>query len=174
MEYEKLTRASLDNGIWTEILGNWEAKCAEYSENFEDYASASMPVLDSLARETQKPSAGVFALKGDSGVDAICHANRAFLPGYHGQVLRIRHIVFAPQYDFDEKMEIKDYANTLIKVFVGSLRLSYEDLAAPHIKFHLKSPSERQFGEAFTEALGTAPAFSSVEMRGSWIYLSKA
>lgn len=159
---------------WAKLILDWEAECSEFGENFDDYAVASLPVLSDLACSAPRRDAAVFGLKNDGKVDVVCQANSSFLPGFTGKVLRIRHIVLSPRFDFSEDIEIEDYSQTLIGVFTGVLRLAYSEMVSDHVKFHLKSPAERVFGEAFTNALQGEDAFEKVAMKGSWIYLSKA
>jgi len=168
-----LKRATEKNGLWDEITLQWEAQCAAYDENFVDYATASLPVLADLAQGPELANQGVYSYCPEGQHLAILQANAAFLPSYTGRVLRIRHIVFAPDFDFGIN-EVDDYIDVLASVFVGSIDLSYGEMSAPHVKFHLRSPAERAFGTAFTTALGKDKAFKEVNMRGAWIYLSKA
>jgi len=107
-------------------------------------------------------------------LDIVCQANSSLLPGYVGKVLRIRHIVLSPRFDFADDMTVEQYSQTLVVVFTGVLGLAYGEMASDHVKFHLKSPADRAFGGAFTEAVKDHKAFTKVEMKGSWIYLSQA
>ena len=68
---------------------------------------------------------------------------------------------------------IEAYTVLLGGVFAEAVALSYDQMPADHIKFHLKSPAERTFGNLFTNALGERNVFREVVMKGSWIYLSK-
>lgn len=175
---ERLKRVSQENGCWQELTLAWEKECGEFQENFEEYAVASMPVLEPLATGTQMTQAGVYAFAPNGRYQAICQANSSFLPGYTGKVLRIRHIVFSPMFDYSDEIDIQTYGNTLVGVFSGVILMSYEDMPAQHIKFHLRSPAEMEFGEQFTKVLKEHEefknAFTNVNMKGAWIYLSKA
>lgn len=159
---------------WAQLVLDWEEECGEFEENFEDYAVASLPVLRELACSFPRRDAAVYGLDIAGKLSAVCQANSTFLPGYTGKVLRIRHIVLSPRFDYSEAIEIEDYAEALIGVFSGVLKLANGDMPSAHIKFHLKSPAERSFGNAFTEALKGHEAFTKVDLKGSWIYLSKA
>lgn len=169
-----LQRVSLSDGSWYDLYRQWESECDGFEEDFAEFAPASLPVLDELARGTQLANAGVFAYRDDSeNFLATCQVNVCLLPGYDGKVLRVRHILVSPQHEFDADMEIETYIRTLTGVFVGAIGLSVDGMPSQHVKFHLRSPAERHFGHMFTEALEGHEAFSGVAMRGSWIYLSK-
>ena len=157
---------------WDKLVLDWEAECDEFSESFDEYAMASLPVLRDLACGAPRKDAAVFGLKTENKFDVVCQANSSLLPRYDGKVLRIRHIVLSPRFDF--AMTLDEYSETLVGVFAGVLSLAYGEMASDHVKFHLKSPAERAFGEAFTAALKNHDAFTEVAMKGSWIYLSKA
>ncbi|KQB95771.1 hypothetical protein AL073_13865 [Loktanella sp. 1ANDIMAR09] len=158
---------------WAKIVLQWEEQTNSYSENFVDHAPASMPVLEELATSAPLRDAGVYSYADKDEVLAILQANVALLPGYSGRVLRIRHIVLSPKYEFDDKIELDDYGSALVGVFAGTLVLSVKDMIAPHIKFHLRSPAERMFGEEFTKVLQNSGVFKECAMKGSRIYLSK-
>lgn len=164
----------VDKAGWEQIALTWESQCNSFNENFTDYGVASMPVLQELATGPALRNAAIFSVSGENLEPvAMFHANSAFLPGYNGAVLRIRHITFAPRFDLDETLSLDDYMVALIDVFVSSIAISYKEMVAPHIKFHLKSPAERMFGERFTEALQSRDEIKAVDLRGSWIYISK-
>ncbi|MFG6566654.1 hypothetical protein [Sulfitobacter sp. 1A13679] len=167
-------RVSYQNQEWHRLVREWSAECDEFEENFGEYATASLPVLDELASSAQTPAAGVFGYEEEGSFKAVYQANSSFLPGYVGKVLRIRHIVLAPKFDFSDEFDIDDYINVMIGVFAGAILLADGELMAQHVKFHLKSPAEREFGQKFIQAAGKQPVFAKAEMRGSWIYLSKA
>ncbi|GGF77034.1 hypothetical protein SAMN05216376_11232 [Mameliella alba] len=158
---------------WDKLVLEWEEECSSFEEDFGDYAVASLPVLAELARAAPRRDAAVYGLMSDGKVDVVCQANSTLLPGYTGKVLRVRHIVLAPRFDFSEDITIEAYTETLANVFAGVLGLADDVMPSDHIKFHLKSPAEKSFGGAFTDALSGHPAFSLVAMKGSWIYLSK-
>ncbi|MDX1296335.1 MAG: hypothetical protein R3302_08705 [Sulfurimonadaceae bacterium] len=170
----ELTKICQADGSWTEMSRQWEETCVRFGENLEDYASASLPVLKELAFGADMANSGVFSHIKDGQHKAICQVNRTFLPGYDGQVLRVRHIVFAPEFDFQEDIDLGDYASVLVGVFVGSVMLADNSMPSKHIKFHLKSPAERSFGNLFVDSLKEHTAFKEVNLKGSWIYLSKA
>ena len=169
----ELQRLSLSDGGWADLCRQWEEECISFGEELPDFALGSFPVLDQLARGPQLASAGVFAIFNSSGYPAACQVNVSLLPGYEGKVLRVRHILFSPRYDLDDVGDLKEYARILVSVFAGAIDLSYETMPAEHVKFHLRSPAEMQFGHMFTEVLQEQEGFKKIDMRGAWIYLSK-
>lgn len=171
MKFEKLTTS---NGEWQNLVQQWESQCEDYSENFAEYAIASMPVLEELAIGAEQLSAGVFGFKSCDKYAALCHANSSFLPSYDGKVLRIRHIVFSPRFDFSDDVPTDEYIQALVGVFTGAMDLANDEMQSNHVKFHLRSRAEREYGQAFTDALKRHGTFKTVNITGSWIYLSKA
>lgn len=158
---------------WAKLVLEWEAQSNSFGEDFADHASASMPVLDELANSTPRRDAGVYAYSVNGETVAILQANAALLPNYHGKVLRVRHIVLSPKYELEDTLKLEDYGDALVGVFAGTIILSQREMAASHIKFHLRSPAERMFGEQFTKVMQSIDGFGECTMKGSWIYLSK-
>lgn len=167
-----LERVSTQDGTWNDLTLQWERQCNDFGEDFSEYAMASMPVVEGLASAPQRADAAVFAAKKQEEFLAACQLNSTFLPGYKGKVLRVRHIVLAPKYDFGE-VDIHDYQEVLVATFLGALFAADRDMPSDHIKFHLRSPAELSFGGAFTEVLSESKKFKRCDMRGSWIYISK-
>uniref|UniRef100_UPI004048C6FB hypothetical protein n=1 Tax=Yoonia sp. TaxID=2212373 RepID=UPI004048C6FB len=171
VEITKLERVGAAE--WAKIVLEWEAESNLYSEDFLDHATASMPMLEDLANSAPLRDAGVYSYKNNGKATAILQANAARLPGYDGKVLRVRHIVLSPRFEFDEDIDMDAYASVLIGVFTGSMLLAEDEMIAPHLKFHMKSRAERTFGEQFTKAMQASKVFKNCDMKGSWIYLSK-
>ena len=165
----------LDQNGWQRVANAWSLQCDGFEESFEDYASASIPVLRDFAEAEAEfnANAGVYAATKGEEYLAICQANSTLLPGYTGKVLRIRHIVLAPKFDFSEEVTLREYERALVTVFHGALHVADYDMPSHHIKFHLRSRAEREFASAFTEALRGYDQFTLAEMRGAWIYLSR-
>ena len=114
----------------------------------------------------------MFALKRDDGTfDAVCQANATFLPGYKGKVLRVRHMLLSPHFDFGE-YPIEQYVQVLSRMFARTVHLAKSDLPSEHVKFHLRSPADRQFFEATLDAFTDTNLFDAVAIRGSWLYLT--
>lgn len=167
-------RVSYDNGRWGELLNQWEQEATTYGENFDDYMPASIEAIRPLAEEAQVLNAGVYGVRSESRYLGLCQLNAAFLPGYQGKVLRVRHITFSPKYDYDEGLSVEDYATVLSDVFIGAYSVSGGEMPAPHMKFHFRSPAEKVFFDRLKEVLREHDAFASVEMRGAWLYIAKA
>jgi len=168
-----LMRVSNENGLWKEVVRDWERQCQRFDEDIGDYAQASLPVLEGLATETQRRSAGVYALQGDGEYLGLCQLNVTLLPGYVGPVLRVRHIVHAPRFDFESHVEVEDYTKVLGGILSGTYDASCGEMEAKHIKFHFKSPAERVFFEVLRDELRDHAIFSSIDLQGSWLYISK-
>lgn len=168
-----LIRVRAGDGSWNQLCDVWRSECEEFGEDFDQYANASMPVLRDLAAE-ENANAGVFALQSEDGdYHAMCQANSTYLPGYDGKVLRVRHLLMSPYYDFGD-FTIEEYSMILGRMFARTVLLSVKDLPSRHIKFHLRSPADRQFFATIGNGLGQTDLFSDVAMKGSWLYLTKA
>ena len=167
------SRVSRDNGQWSDLLNQWESECGKFEENFDEYAPATIDVLRPLAEETQIAHSGVYAFSKESDYMAMCQLNVAYLPGYPGKVLRVRHILYSPRFDFDAALAIEDYAAVLTGVFIGVLRSSDTDMLARHIKFHFRSPAEREFYSVLKEHLKDTSVFEHIDLRGAWLYITK-
>lgn len=173
MEAYELVRLTESDGSWQKFCDAWTVECAAHEEEFEQYATASIPVLQTLAAEDQK-DAHVFALVGGDGRHhAVWQANSTLLPGYNGKVLRIRHLLTSPAYDFGD-FSIDDYSQLLSRVYARVLKISIVDLPSPHIKMHLRSPADMQFFREVGAFLRDSEIFTAVEMRGAWLYISKS
>ncbi len=133
---------------------------------------ASWPVLSECA-EADMRDEGVYALEFDGETHAICRANSVLIPNYIGKVLRVRHILMSPFYDFGD-VSIEKYARALSKLFVGAIHLSNIGLPSPHVKFHLRSVADRQFFSTIGDSMSELDMFSSVKLKGSWLYITKA
>lgn len=169
----EFVRVSSDNRLWNQLIIDWEDQCRDFHEDLGEYAMASLPVLESLASETQRKNAGVFAVRSERGFEGICQLNVTPLPGYTGPVLRVRHIVHAPRYDFTSDMSIDEYGAVLAHTLLGVFRASNNEMKAQHIKFHFKSPAEQMFFSRLKDALNEKELFSSMELKGSWLYITK-
>ena len=170
----ELTRVSRSDGSWIRLCRQWEQECTDFNENFGEFASASFPVLDILARGPLLARAGVFAVSGDGGYSAACHVDVCQVTGCEGEALRVRLITFSPRFDLDDGLSLDDYARTLVRVFAGAVGLSCDAIPVRHIRFQLRSPAERQFADLFDEALDGLGTFQDLVMRGAWIHLSKS
>lgn len=166
------------NGSWAALKDGWRTQCDTFGEDFADYAVGTFAVLDPLAAEGH-PRCGIFAFGREAAgpLDAICQVNRTWLPGYDGQVLRTRFITYAPKYDFGE-LDEHSYAFVLTGIFMMTLGLSegqiLPGMEAKYLKFHLRSPADRQFFSALQTPLSNVDRFERVAVTGSWLYVTKA
>ncbi|WP_339077708.1 hypothetical protein QQM41_03455 [Acetobacter sp. AC2005] len=169
-----LESCSADNNVWNHVKSCWRGQCEDFGEEFETYAQASMSVLDSLAYTPSK-NAKVYVLYKTEAEQkeplVAFQANVAFLPGFDGKVLRIRHIVMSPKYDYGE-MEETGYTNILVETFSRATALGYGELEAKHVKFHFKTPADLYFFRAMCPSLDEEKEFRDVKAYGAWISFS--
>lgn len=159
------------DGTWPEFERDWQSQCENFGEDFSQYAVGSLPVLRDIASKDDRDSS-VYGLRAEDGSFAsVVMVNRTLLPNYTGQVLRVRHLLMSPSHDFGEHT-IDDYAAILSRTFSRTVHLAFTTMPARHVKFHLRSPADRQFFSSALTALSDFDMFSDVAMRGSWLYLS--
>lgn len=166
-----LVKISARDGTWDALKAEWQSQCASYGEDFDTYAQGTFSVLGPLA-DSEEPKAAVFAHMKNGHHAAIFQANCTPLPGYTGPVLRVRFMTLAPQYDFGD-YGVDEYSDVLAGIFASSLALSYGEMQSQHLKFHLQSPADRQFFAVLEAPLGEIGIFESVQIRGSWLYVTK-
>lgn len=164
-----------DDGSWNELQQEWSKQCHDAGEDFESYMSATMPMLAEQIELCEKEKwSGVFASPAaDGSHDAICFLNGAFIPDFKGRVLRVRHLILAPKYDYDDSIE-EDYAKLLSRIFENVLTISDSELKCDHVKFHFRSPADVRLFRKFAEFLNEKSHFSSVKMVGAWLFVSKS
>ncbi|WP_313077348.1 hypothetical protein [Agrobacterium pusense] len=171
MDY-KIIRLLKSDGSWDAFKADWEAQCAAYDEEFDTYAEGTFSVVkDLLEREHQ--AAGLFAVKLNGTHVSMCQLNRASIPGYSSPVLRVRFMTLSPEYDFGDK-PVEEYATVLVATFATVLALSDTEMEAKHIKFHLRSPADRQFFALLGKGFDKTGMFHSVQVRGAWLYVTKS
>lgn len=102
---------------------------------------------------------------------AVCQLNVAFIKGYDNKVLRLRHLLLSPKYDFSDDITVDDYVNILSEIFAGTIHCATDELPAKHVKLHLQSPADRQFFKEIEQHLNKSTTFSSVKMHGAWLYI---
>jgi hypothetical protein len=170
-----MIRLSHDNGSWSELLEQWSRQCHEYEEDFESYVPTTLPMLaEQIESCTKEKWSGVYGIQNaEGGFEAICFLNGAFLPKFKGRVLRMRHLILAPKYDFGDFSE-DEYARLLSIVFERVLTESDTKLPCPHVKVHFRSPADVAIFRKFATELNETSHFSSVKMVGSWLFVSKA
>ncbi|KAA0570497.1 hypothetical protein [Azospirillum sp. Sh1] len=167
-----LIQVSCKDGSWQALLSDWQRQCEEFSEDFNSFLGASLSVVSDLAEGPGEKDAGVFALKTDDKYSALCQLNSTYLPGYQGKVLRARMIVFSPEFEFGA-YPTERYADELVNLLDGVIQISNDVLPSDHIKFHLRSPSDRAFFSTLGTALGAQKALKKVDSRGMWLYITK-
>ena len=166
-----LVKLSVQDGSWEKLRADWKEQCEGYGQDFDEFAYATFNVLGPLATHGHA-KAEVYGFHVGTDCWVICEANHTQLPGYDGYVLRVRNMTFAPRFDFDD-VGVDSYGKALTGLFGGILALSHAVRAAPHIKFHLRSPADRTFFQALTEPLLKIPLFDVVEVKGAWLYVTK-
>lgn len=171
----KLVRLNKCDGTWDRLEASWKSECDNFGEDFQSYAEASVGTLrDECDDGAIDQHTGVFALQDQDGREhAACFLNSALLPGYVGRVLRVRHFVLSPYYDF-EALAPEVYASVLGDYFIALVDCSETVLKSPHIKLHYRSPNDRPFFAAFGMTMRSTGRFSTVESRGMWLHLTKA
>lgn len=161
------------DGTWEKFYDQWKKQCEIYDEDIDEFAIGTFSVVREFIKDKIHET-GVFAVERNDECVAIYKANRALIPGYTTPVLRIRHLVVSPDFDFGDK-PIDDYALALTSALIGAVRLSSEDpeFEANHLKFHLSSPADRQFFAALGKGLNQMGAYQTVHSTGSWLYITK-
>jgi hypothetical protein len=79
----------------------------------------------------------------------------------------------SPHYDLSD-IPLETYATIVVDMFFNVISLSNSGpTLAPHVKFHFRSPADRQFFLSLGGALDKHRLFNSIETRGSWLYMTK-
>lgn len=153
-------------------MESWDVECQRNAEDIETYLEAEIEILKPLADE-QTDKAAAFALKNGDRYEALCQINTKTLPGYNGPVLRVRHLTLAPSMDLEE-VSLENYSDVLVNLFYKTLEIAQSDdkLKAEHIKFHLPSPSDKQFFAVLRSHLQKESKIQDVRMAGTWLYLT--
>lgn len=170
----KIVRLLAGDGSWGDFEADWRAQCSSYGEEFDSYAEGTFSVVRDLI-DKEKEDAGVYAFYDEDHHISMCQVNVAGLPGYDSPVMRVRFLTLSPDFDFGDK-SVDEYAIVLVTTLAGILALSDAEgtMKARHIKFHLSSPADRQFFATLGRGLDEAEEFTSVTMRGAWLYITKA
>lgn len=168
MEFKRISR---ENGLWGNLWAEWDKICTSFDENFQEFAPSSLTVLQPLAENPQTESAGVFALIDQGSILAVCQLNVAFIKGYDNKVLRLRHLLLSPEYDFSDNVTVESYVQILSEMFAGTVHCANSELPAKHVKLHLQSPADRQFFKEIEQHLNVSATFSAVKMHGAWLYI---
>lgn len=159
---------------YDDLIAAWKAECEALGEDFETYSAIPVAIFNEIM-ERDAAKTGLYVAQADDGsFGAVCMVNHARIPGYVGPVLRVRHILLSPRFDLGE-WEISDYVEVIFAILNGVIERSEKDakLKANHIKLHARSPSDMQFLQALGTALGKANVYASVQVKGTWLYITK-
>lgn len=167
---KQLRELTNDGGGWDEVERQWAEACEAHGDTLDEYAISSLPVLRETARTSDASTKSMGLFDEDGRCHAVCFANRAAIKGYDEPVLRIRHLLLAPEYDYGT-FTASQYSVALTATFAAAVALAFSDLPARHVRFHLRSPADIEFFGAITTTLGNLPLFEAVHMRGAWLYL---
>lgn len=166
--FERLSSADGTAGAWER---QWKEQCKHFDEDFDTFASSAMDVLRVLAQNPRNDAA-VYALKDDEGNYLFAaQLNATLLPKYDGRVLRVRHMVACPDIDFGE-VDVESYGRILSAIFSRALSVAYNEYECRHVKFHFRSPPDRQTVSVAADYMAGNHEFESVQTRGSWLYIS--
>jgi hypothetical protein len=165
-------RLEAQSGTWAQFLEDWQQQCAEFREDFAPYEIEPIGVVRDLAEGPRRDDAAAFAFHDGEIFAAMCQVNVTQLPGYVGDVLRVRMLYLSPYYEFGE-YSVEKYSELVADVFWKIFEMSRLHMPARHIKFHLRSPADRQFFVSLGNALDASGVFESVAVRGAWLYLTK-
>jgi len=169
-----MIRLNHHDGTWEKFLNEWSDLCREFDEDFGSYMPYNLLTLAEQCEVcVSDQSSGVFAYKDADGKHAaVCFMNSTFLPKFSGRVLRVRHLVLAPNYDLGE-YSADHYAEVLSRVVGSVLEVSNESLPAAHVKFHFRSPADVNVFREFAPILNETKHFKTVKMQGSWLTITK-
>lgn len=169
---KNLIRLEEKNGTWRDLYADWKSQCEQFNEDFSLYENEPFDVIRDLTKEPLNQKAAAFALHYDKEYAAIFQVNQTCLPGFEGEVLRVRMISLSPYYEFGPA-KIEEYGELLIKIFLGIIEISDTIMRSKHIKFHLRSPADRQFFFYLGQGLNSKGIFTKVDTIGSWVYITK-
>jgi len=80
-------------------------------------------------------------------------------------------MLLSPNFDFGE-YAMGDYSRVLARMVVRTIALAVGELPSRHVKFHLRSPADREFFAASAEGISASDAFYDVAIKGSWLHMS--
>lgn len=164
---------SIADGSWHIFFENWRSQCERCNDDIENFSPEILKELRNLADLSHK-SAGVFTLLEGSEHLCVLQVNTAHLPGYDGAVLRVRLLTWCPLFDFGT-MSIGEFGSALGDVFLGVMQLSTSGkYRADHVKFHFRSPADREFFTNLKPGLEKIGGIKTVQIRGAWLYITKS
>jgi len=174
MAGHEFIRIGTNGTSYDDLIASWAAETESLGEDFEIYSAIPVSVFQQIM-EKDAHNTGLFAVRASDGsFAAVCMLNHAYLPNYEGPVLRVRHILLSPKFDLGET-ELMDYVEVLFAILNGVISHSETDdkMKANHIKFHARSPADMTYFAALGQALGSAQVYASVQMKGSWLYITR-
>ncbi|EJL23696.1 hypothetical protein [Novosphingobium sp. AP12] len=168
------------DGSWQALCADWKNQCEEAGECYEDYAPDSFGVLSKIADGSLVHADGPGTVTAAATLKHVesgqyylaCMLNLARLPRTDGMTLRVRHLLVSPSLDFGQA-SLKLYSQVLVHTLMGVVNTSESSMGANNIRFHLRSPNDAEFFAAVGAALDGEKIFRSVEMKGSWLYITK-
>jgi len=169
----------IENEVWQKVRTAWREQCDsfDWDIDLDDYARASMTMLDELA-EAPSPRAKVCVLLDRSDTPhAAFQVNSTRLPGFDGYVLRVRHLVLAPLYDNtlndETKNAIDGYKSVLASCFAQVCEIARTAMPSQHVKLHFRTAADLYFFGQMRPSLAKEVAlFTNVKMYGAWLSLS--
>lgn len=167
---KQLRELTSEGGEWDEVEKQWAEVCEAHGDVLDDYAISSFPVLRETAQTSDASTKAMGLFDEDGRCHSVCFANRAAIKGYASPVLRIRHLLLAPECDYGT-LSASQYATALTATFAAAVALAFSDLPAKHVRFHLRSPADISFFGSIATTLGNLPLFEAVHMQGAWLYL---
>ena len=164
---------SESDGSWSAFIADWERQCDAFNEEIDQFAAASIPVLQELANAPEQNAQVYSLVDEDNSHHSVVQLNRSMLPKTYGWTLRARHLILSPKYDFGE-YSIDDYADAIGSTLFETVRVARDVLPSDHIKFHLRSPADRPFFTILSSTLSGVSLFSDVSIVGAWLSLTLA
>lgn len=163
-----------DGPTYNDLLDAWKRETEALGEDFEIFSAIPVSVFQQIAEKDAKNTRLYAAQAEDGTFGAVCMLNHAWIPGYDGPVLRVRHILLSPKFDLTD-LPLSEYSDVLNTILSGVILCSDQDdmMKANHIKFHARSPADMQFFAEVGKELSGAEVFHSVQARGAWLYISK-
>jgi hypothetical protein len=168
LEFKKLINA---DGSWQAFQNDWKTQCEKYDEDFDYYIKGPIHTVQDLADDTKKDAA-IYALFDGTSYPAMCQLNVAGLPGYDGKVLRARMIYLSPDYDVGD-YSVDQYSQIIAQLLMEIIELSKGAMLSKHIKFHLRSITDRMIFNALSICIRDESMFKDIQMKGSWLYITK-
>lgn len=169
----ELVRVNKRDGSWAALEDQWRQQCENHGEDYDTYAEASLGTLHDECDDGQiDPASGVFALRDTAGgFHCACFLNSTLLKGFNGKVLRVRHLILSPHYDFAD-LSIERYSDILSSYFSQLIAVSKTTLPSDHIKLHYRSPYDRTFFATFALNMRGTGVIKNVESVGMWLHIT--